>query len=74
MDPNSRKHTFELYGFDFMLDHNFKMQLIEVNTNPCLDESSEILKKLLPRMLSSYFLKLMLDDMFKLTLDQVFSA
>jgi tubulin--tyrosine ligase len=30
-------HTFEIYGFDFMLDENFKVYLIEVNTNPCLE-------------------------------------
>lgn len=28
---------FELLGFDFMLDSNLKLDLIEVNTNPCLD-------------------------------------
>lgn len=46
-----------------MLDHKHKPWLIEVNTNPCLEESSEILKMLLPRMI---------DDAFKLTLDLVF--
>ena len=28
---------FELMGFDFMLDDNLNLTLIEVNTNPCLD-------------------------------------
>jgi tubulin--tyrosine ligase len=37
--------------------------LIEVNTNPCIEESSNLLKTLLPRML---------EDMFKLTVDVVF--
>jgi len=37
--------------------------LVEVNTNPCLEESSKLLKTLIPRML---------DDAFKLTLDKVF--
>lgn len=37
--------------------------MIEVNTNPCLEESSGILKVLLPRML---------DDMLKLTIDLIF--
>ena len=46
-----------------MLDENFKVYLIEVNTNPCLEESSGILKMLLPRMI---------EDMFKLTVDMVF--
>lgn len=44
MDPMKRKHTFELYGFDFILNSDFKIYLIEVNTNPCLEESSNLLK------------------------------
>ena len=27
---------FELFGLDFMIDHNFKPWLIEVNTNPSI--------------------------------------
>ena len=46
-----------------MIDQNLKPWLIEVNTNPCLEESSQLLKQLVPRML---------DDAFKLTVDQVF--
>jgi len=34
-----------------------------VNTNPCLEESSALLKQLIPRMI---------DDALKLTLDVVF--
>jgi len=33
-------HTFEIFGFDFMLDEDFKVYLIEVNTNPCLETNS----------------------------------
>lgn len=46
-----------------MLDSQHKPWLIEVNTNPDLEESSKLLKQLLPRMI---------DDAFKLTLDVVF--
>ena len=60
---NKRKQCFELFGFDFFLDDDYNVFLIEVNTNPCLEESSNLLRKLLPRML---------DDMFKLTIDQIF--
>jgi D-alanine-D-alanine ligase-like ATP-grasp enzyme len=42
---------FELFGYDFMIDANLKVWLIEVNTNPCLEESSPILEEILPRML-----------------------
>lgn len=51
IDPNRRKFTFELFGFDFILDEDFNMWLIEVNTNPCLEESSKLLTKLIPRMI-----------------------
>ena len=44
--------TFEIFGFDFMLDDQFNTYLIEVNTNPCIEESSPLLAKLIPRMLS----------------------
>lgn len=62
-NQSKRKHCFELFGFDYILDSDLNVFLIECNTNPCIEESSSILKKLLPRML---------DDLFKLTIDQVY--
>ena len=53
----------EIFGYDFMICGDLKPWLIEVNTNPCLEESSSLLKQLVPRML---------DDAFKLTLDLLF--
>lgn len=46
-----RMNCFEVFGYDFMLDENAKLWLIEVNTNPCIEESSPLLATLLPRML-----------------------
>ena len=43
-----------------MIDSNLQPWLIEINTNPCLEETSQLLRNLLPRML---------NDAFKLTLD-----
>jgi len=63
LNPENRKFTFELFGYDFIIDSDFNVWLIEVNTNPCLEESSALLKCLLPRMI---------DDMLKLTVDVVF--
>ena len=31
---------FELFGYDFIIDGDFNPWIIEVNTNPCLEESS----------------------------------
>lgn len=65
MNPNNKKNTFEIFGYDFMIDQNLVPWLIEVNTNPCLEETSKLLKMLLPRML---------DDAFRLTLDIAYPA
>jgi hypothetical protein len=50
-----RKFCFEIFGFDFLIDVNCNPWLIEANTNPCLDESSPILRQLLPRMLGKIY-------------------
>ena len=63
LNPQGRKQCFEIFGYDFMIDEFLKPWLIEVNTNPCLEETSALLRQLLPRML---------DDAFKLTLDVAF--
>ena len=60
---DTKSSFFELFGFDFIVDSSFKTWLIEVNTNPCLEESSKILKSYIPRMI---------DDALKLTVDTVF--
>jgi len=36
IDPSRKANNFEIFGFDFMIDANFKPWLIEINTNPCL--------------------------------------
>lgn len=70
------KHSFELVGYDFMVvpviddadpdaPCTFKTSLIEANTNPCLEESNQLLKDLIPRML---------DDMLKIVLDPLFGT
>jgi D-alanine-D-alanine ligase-like ATP-grasp enzyme len=65
LNSNSRKFCFEIFGYDFIIDENLKPWLIEVNTNPCLEESSSLLKFYIPRMI---------DDALKLTLDVVFPS
>lgn len=43
LNKNECKYSFEIFGYDFMIDGNFQPWLIEVNTNPCIEESSPIL-------------------------------
>ena len=64
MDPNKRINSFEVFGYDFMIDEDFKVYLIEANTNPCLELSSLLLAKLIPRMV---------DNAFRITLDPIFT-
>jgi hypothetical protein len=47
------------------MDSNLNVYLIEVNNNPCLEESNSYLKKLIERML---------DNMFELTIDKLFKT
>lgn len=63
LDPNKRKFCFEIFGFDFMIDAFGQLWLIEINTNPCLEESNELLESLVPRMI---------HDACKLTIDVMF--
>ena len=42
---------FELMGFDFMLDDDLNLKIIEVNTNPCLDTPCVLLHRLIPEVL-----------------------
>lgn len=51
IDRNNKNACFEIFGFDFMIDAAFNVWLIEINNNPCLEESSPLLEKLIPRMI-----------------------
>ena len=63
INSNNRHFCFELFGYDFMMDINFNVYLLEINYNPGLEISSPWIKVIVPRMI---------DDALRLTLDEVF--
>ena len=65
INPEGKKGCFEIFGYDFMFDIDLNPFLIEINTNPGLEISSPLISKLVPRMI---------DDAFRLTIDQIFET
>ena len=63
INKNKRNYQFEIFGYDFMLDEDFNLFLIEINDDPGLEESSPWIQIIVPRML---------DDALRLTIDQIF--
>ena len=60
LNPKQRKNCFELLGYDFMIDEDFRVWLIEVNTNPYLGIPNKYIEGLLPKMLND-LLEIVLD-------------
>jgi hypothetical protein len=54
INSEERRFCMEIFGYDFILDEDFYLWLIEVNTNPCIEESSPILEEILPRMIGNF--------------------
>ena len=57
--------SFEIFGYDFIIDNEFKPWILEINNNPGLGISSPVIEKIIPRML---------DDAFRLTIDKIFET
>lgn len=65
LEKAKRHHNFELFGYDFMIDENRKVWLIEVNSVPSLSESNPYMSKFMSRAL---------DDLMKLTIDKIYPS
>lgn len=52
INPRKRKNCFELFGFDFLVDEDFRTWLIEVNTNPYLGTPCSEMKRMVPEMIN----------------------
>ncbi len=53
IDPNRKSYSFEIFGYDFMIDEDLNVWMIEVNTNPCFELSSPFLARLIPAMVEN---------------------
>lgn len=63
LEKQKRCYNFELFSFDLIMDENFKLWLLEVNSGPSLEGTNEY---------SNHFMARMADDAFKMTIDQYF--
>lgn len=63
IDKNKRMHCMEVFGYDFMIDREFKPWLIEINTNPCLELASPYLRTIIPAMV---------ENALRITADSIF--
>ncbi|KAL4488030.1 hypothetical protein ABPG72_009368 [Tetrahymena utriculariae] len=43
--------SFELFGYDFLLDEDLRVWLLEINSNPYLGTPNEEMKNLIPKMI-----------------------
>lgn len=53
IDKSRRECNFEIFGFDFMIDKDFKPWLIEINFNPCLEVNCPVLSRIIPTMVEN---------------------
>ena len=64
LNPSKRKNCFEFLGYDFLIDEDFRVWLIEINTNPYLGIPNKFIEGLLPKMLND-LLEIVLDPYVK---------
>ena len=64
IDPERLNNSFEIFGYDFMIDENFKVFLIECNTNPSLEICCPLLARIIPELLDNSF-RIALDPLYQ---------
>ncbi|CDW84366.1 tubulin-tyrosine ligase family protein [Stylonychia lemnae] len=55
LNPQKRKNQFQLLGYDFLIDEDFRLWLLEVNNNPYLGIPNNFIQNLLPQMIRDMF-------------------
>ena len=56
LNPVKRRNSFAFFGFDFMIDEDFRVWLIEVNTNPYIGIHNKSMKHIFPEMFAGTLL------------------
>lgn len=64
LDGQKLTNCIEIFGYDFMIDADFNIKLIEINTNPCLELTSPLLTRIIPNFV---------DDFIRISIDPIFS-
>lgn len=57
--------SFEIFGYDFLIDKKGKVWLIEINTNPCLEFTGSLTSRVIGHMI---------DNSLKIALDPLISS
>ncbi|CAK70615.1 unnamed protein product (macronuclear) [Paramecium tetraurelia] len=60
----NRRRSFEVYGYDFMIDEQFNTWLIEVNMSPSSDTTTPVTAQIIPKMLED-IMKVVVDNQSK---------
>lgn len=61
----SRPNSHELFGYDFVVDENLNVWLIEVNCSPSLEHSTPVTARMCSEMM---------EDLFKVRLTSLWTA
>ena len=64
LDPSRKQNSFEIFGYDFMIEEDFRVQMIEANTNPCLEIQCPLLARIIPELLDNSF-RVALDPLYQ---------
>ena len=63
IDSNRVSNSFEIFGYDFMIDEDFQVVLIEANTNPSLEICCPLMSRIVPELLDNSF-RIALDPLY----------
>lgn len=63
MSKSDISRSFELLGYDYMVDSNFNPTLIEINSNPCLEFACPLLTELITSLIENT-VRVALDPQF----------